>query len=151
LSLIEEYLFMTPEWMTKFVTIIEENPEIRSKTSEFNLSIIYIVENLPRELRELYGSDSVYIYAELDQGSISFTVEKEVVSEETVDFIVTADYEIAKKNFQGELDMLSTFIKRLIKIRPWHKISLNPVFTIKALVAVTAMLKAMRTVPTRYL
>ncbi len=150
MSLIEEFLFLTPEWMTKFVTIIENDLEIRSKTSEFNLSIIYIIENLPQKLRELYDGDSVSIYAELDQGDINFTVTKEVPSEETVDFIVTTDYEIAKKNFQGELNLLSTFIKRLIKVSPWRKISLNPAFTVKALSTVIAILKAIKKLPTVY-
>jgi hypothetical protein len=148
---IEEHLFLSLEWMARIVAIIEGDPKIRSKTSEFNLRIVYIVENLPQKLKELYDGDSVSIFAELDQGDISFTVEKEVPSEETVDFTVTTDYEIAKKNFQGELDILATFVKRLIKIRPWYKISLNPVFTVKALSTVITILKATRDLPTNYL
>ncbi|MFX1466612.1 MAG: hypothetical protein ACFFA5_09085 [Promethearchaeota archaeon] len=150
------YLFLSKLWIDKIVSAIEDaraiDPELMAKTSEFSLSVAYIVENLPQKIRELYESDKVVIYVEMDKGNLKqFNVSKEVPSEKVLDFIVTARYEIAKKNFQGELNLLSTFIKRLIKVSPWRKISTNPTFTIKSLSTMIELMKVMREVPTIFL
>jgi len=88
----------------------------------------------------------------MEKGNLKqFNVSKEMPNEKFTDFIVITKYEIAKKNFQGELNLLSTFIKRLVKVSPWRKISMNPTFTIKSLATMIALMKVMREVPTIYL
>lgn len=149
-------LFLSKAWMDKIVSAIEDaraiDPELMAKTSEFSLSVAYVVENLPQKLKDLYKSDKVVIYVEMEKGNLKqFNVGKEMPNEKFTDFIVTTNYEIAKKNFQGELNLLSTFIKRLVKVSPWRKISMNPTFTIKSLATMLALMKVMREVPTRYL
>jgi len=149
-------LFLSKAWIDKIVLAIEDaranDPELMAKTSEFSLSVAYVIEKLPEKLRELYESDKVIIYVEMDKGNLKqFNISNEMPSETLTDFIVRTKYEIAKKNFQGELNLLSTFIKRLVKVSPWRKISMNPTFTIKSLATMLALMKVMREVPTRYL
>jgi len=149
-------LFLSKEWMDKIVSAIEDaraiDPELMAKTSEFSLSVAYVVENLPEKLKDLYKSDKVVIYVEMEKGNLKqFNVGTEMPNEKFTDFFVTTKYEIARKNFQGELNLLSTFIKRLVKVSPWRKISMNPMFTIKSLATMIALMKVMREVPTIYL
>ena len=148
-------LFLSKVWIEKIINAIEDaralDPELMAKTSEFSLSVAYVIENLPQKLRDLYENEKVVIYVEMDKGNLTqFNVSKKMPSEKLTDFIVTAKYEIAKKNFLGELNLLSTFIKRLVKVSPWRKISTNPTFTIKSLSTMIEVLKVMRTVPTVY-
>jgi len=147
------YVFLSKEWINKAVAAIEHakatDESIMSQAAEFSLSVAYTIENLPQKLRNLYSSDKVTIYVELDQGTLRrFTVGTEVPEGKKPDFTVTSDYDVARKNFQGELNPVSTFIKRRIKVEPFKKLYLNPSFSAKSLSTINTLLKVMRDVPT---
>jgi len=152
-----EYLFLSLEWIKKAVAAIEHakatDKNIMSQASEFSLSIAYTIEKLPQKLKELYDSEKVTVCIELDQGKLNhFTIETEMPRGKKPDFTVTSDYDIAKKNFQGELNPISTFMKRRVKIEPWKKLYLNPRFSAKSLSTINILLKVIREeVPTFFL
>ncbi len=124
-----------------------------AQASEFSLSVAYTIENLPPKLQKLYDSEQVTIYIELDEGELRrFTIGTEIPPESKPDFIVTSDYEIAKKNFQGELNPISTFMKRRIKVEPWRKLYFNPKFSARSLSTINTLLKVIQEkVPTDFL
>lgn len=152
-----EYMFLSKEWIKKAVAAIEQakatDKNVMAQASEFSLSIAYTIEKLPQKLKELYDSEKIRIYLELDQGELKrFTIGTEAPKGKKPDFVVTSEYEVAKKNFQGELNPISTFMKRRIKVEPWKKLYLNPRFSAKALSTVNTLLKVIRDeVPTIYL
>jgi len=148
-----EYLFLSKEWINKAVAAIEHakaaDEAIMSQTAEFSLTVAYTIESLPQKLRDLYNSDKVTVYVELDQGKLKrFTVGTELPKEKNPDFTVTSEYDVARKNFQGELNPISTFMKRRIKVEPFKKLYLNPAFSARALATINTLLKVMREVPT---
>ncbi len=124
-----------------------------SQASEFSLSVAYTIEKLPQKLKELYDSEKVTMYIELDQGKLTrFVVETKPTVEKKPDFTVTSEYDVAKKNFQGELNPISTFMKRRIKVEPMKKLYLNPRFSAKSLSTINTLLKVIREeVPTCFL
>jgi putative sterol carrier protein len=147
----EGYLFLSKDWIGKAVAAIERakatDESVRKQASEFSLSIAYVIENIPEALKELYSSDRVIVYIELDKGELKrFKVDTGV--KEKTDFTVISDYEIAKKNFTGELNPVSTFIRRQIKIEPMRKVYADPSFSAKALTTVNTLLKIIKEVPT---
>ncbi len=152
-----EYTFLTKEWIKKAVAAIEHakatDENVMSQASEFSLSVAYTIEKLPQKLQELYGSEKVTVYVELDQGELKrFTIGAETPKEKKADFTVTSEYDVAKKNFQGELNPISTFMKRRIKVEPMKKLYLNPRFSAKSLSTINTLLKVIREeVPTCFL
>ncbi|NIN51921.1 MAG: hypothetical protein GTO23_01960 [Nitrososphaeria archaeon] len=141
--------------MNRAVAAIERakaaDEKISQMASEFSLSVAYLVKNLPQELREQYRNKEVIAYIELDHGALkSFTIGTEVPKGKKPDFTVESEYEVAKQNFLGELNPISTFIKRRIKVEPARKLYLNPSFSAKSLTTIIALLQVMRDVPTRF-
>jgi putative sterol carrier protein len=152
-----EYMFLSKEWIKKAVAAIEHakamDENVMSQASEFSLSVAYTIEKLPERLKKLYNSEKVTVYIELDQGKLTcFTIGTEPPRGKKPDFTVTSEYEVAKKNFQGELNPISTFMKRLIKVEPKRKLYLNPRFSAKSLSTINTLLKVVREeVPTFFL
>jgi len=152
-----EYMFLSKEWIRKAVAAIEQakatDENVMAQASEFSLSLAYTIEKLPQNLKELYGSEQVTVYIELDQGELThFSIGTEIPLGKKPDFTVTSDYDVARKNFQGELNPISTFMKRRIKVEPWKKLYLNPRFSAKSLSTINTLLKVIREeVPTSFL
>jgi len=147
------FLFLSEEWIRRTVSAIERakasDESLGSQASEFSLSVAYTIENLPEKLREHYGSDKVTIYVELDEGALKrFTVGTEMPGGKNPDFVVRSEYEVVKKNFQGELNPVSTFIRRRIKVEPYRRLYADPSFTARSLSTINALLRVMRDVPT---
>jgi putative sterol carrier protein len=145
--------FLSEEWVRHVVATIERakstNESIKALASEFSLSVAYIINGLPKPLKELYNSDSVAIYIELNHGVIKrFVVGAEAPKESSPDFTVESDYIIAKKIFLGEINPASAFIKRYIKVKPLMKLYMDPSFTAKSITIANMLRKAIETVPT---
>lgn len=68
--------------------------------------------------------------------------------DEKTDFRVISDYEIAKKNFTGELNPVSTFIRRQIKVEPHEKGIRQPILQRKSSYNHQHPLKIIREIPT---
>jgi putative sterol carrier protein len=147
--------FLSEEWVRRVVAAIEhaklKDEKIRKLASEFSLRVTYVVENLPESLRKKYGNDKVKIYVELDKGKTKrFMVGREVPADDSPDFTVISDYEIAKKIFKEELTVASAFVKRYIRVKPLMRLYANPSFTAKSLTTFNALLQVMGKVPTRF-
>lgn len=69
-----QYGFLTKEWIYAATKAIEDakknNGEFTSLTRGFTLNIVYVVKDLPDELRKMYGSDEISVYIELIEGEL---------------------------------------------------------------------------------
>jgi putative sterol carrier protein len=144
-------LFLSKEWVSKAIAEIEKakkyNEEVRRKTSEFTVKIAYIVTDIPNILGELYDSKDIVIFIGLDEGRLTeFKVEGDIPSNmvEGVDYTIESDYETLKKIFMGKINVVSAYINKLVKIRPLHKLYINPRFTAKSLTTVSLLLNILR-------
>lgn len=147
------YTFLSQEWVRKLVAAIEQakstDENLRSLASEFSLSVVYVVKDLPDELKKHYNSDEVMIYVELDRGvTKQFTIGTEIPAGKNPDFTVESTYDIAKKIFKGELTVASAFVRRQVKVKPLLKMYADPAFTAKSLMTFNVLLKVMGAVPT---
>ncbi len=150
----KEYLFLSREWIIEATRAIEEakrvDEEFRELARGFTLTVAYIVKNLPRRLRELYGSDVITILIKLEEGVLKKLEISPGQVKHDADFRVESDYEVAKKLFSGELSAGSAFVKKKISVGPISKLYMNPAFTARSLVTASKMLKIMARVPTKY-
>lgn len=68
LHLQQDSLFLSDEWVRKAVGLIEKakasDEDVRNLTSEFSLSVAYVIDQLPEGLKRIYGGDKVAIYIE---------------------------------------------------------------------------------------
>jgi putative sterol carrier protein len=148
-------VFLSEDWVKKIGAIIEKakatNLEVMELASEFSLGVAYKIEELPKRLRDMYGSERVTIYVELDKGILKkFTAEKEVSNGKDPDFTVESKYSVAKKIFLGEMNLASAFVRRAFKVKPFRRIYANPSFSAKSLTTFNVLLKVMSEVETEY-
>ncbi|MEM4298363.1 MAG: hypothetical protein QW815_08355 [Nitrososphaerota archaeon] len=153
LSLHSGPLFLSNEWIRKAVGLIERakanDESIRRLTSEFSLSVAYVIDRLPDELKGLYDSDRIIIYIKLDRGLIKeFDIGKELPKDQDADFIVESSYDVARKIFTNEVNVGTAFVRRYIRVRPFYKLYANPSFTAKSLITMNVLLQVMGKVPT---
>jgi putative sterol carrier protein len=146
-------VFLSKGWIHNVVKAIEkakaEDEGFRSLTYGFSLSLAYVITDIPGTLKDRYGGDEAAIFIELEDGFLrKLIVDKEVPTDKKVDFTVTSSYEVAKKIFLGELKPATAFVKRQVKVRPLMKLYQNPAFTAKSIIAINAMLKIIKDVPT---
>jgi putative sterol carrier protein len=146
-------VFLSKNWIHNVVRAIEkakaEDKSFRSLTYGFSLSLAYVITDLPEELRSRYGGNEAAIFIELEDGFLrKLIVNKEIPADKSVDFTVKSSYEVAKKIFLGELKPATAFIKRKVKIKPFMKLYQDPAFTAKSIIAINAMLKIIKGVPT---
>lgn len=148
-------VFLSEDWVKKIGAVIEKakatDKEVMDLASEFSLDVAYKIEELPKRLSDLYGSERITIYVELDKGILKkFTAERDVPSEKDPDFTVESKYSIAKKIFLGEMNLASAFVRRAFKVKPFRKIYANPSFSAKSLTTFNVLLKVMSQVVTEY-
>jgi len=72
----------------------------------------------------------------------------ELPAERDVDFTIKSSYGVAKRIFLGELKPATAFIRRKVKVEPFMRLYRDPAFTAKSIVAMNALLKIIKDVPT---
>jgi len=150
---LDRHVFLSKNWVHNVVKAIErakaEDEGFRSLTYGFSLSLAYVITELPETLKDRYGGDEAVIFIELEDGFLrKLIVDKEVPTDKKADFTVRSSYEVAKKIFLGELKPATAFVKRKVKVRPFMKLYQDPAFTAKSIIAINAMLKIIKDVPT---
>ncbi len=150
----EEYLFLSKEWIYALTRAIEEakreDAEFGELTKGFTLTVKYVITGLPKELREMYGSDKVVVYIKLVEGVLKRLSIGPQAEETEADFTVESRYEVAKALFSGRLNLGSAFVGRKIEVSPLRKLYLNPKFAAKSVVTANAILKIAAKMPTRF-
>ncbi len=148
-------LFLSEEWVRRIGAAIEKakatDPEVKSLASEFSLSVAYVVSDLPERLQQIYGSNQVAIYVELEEGLLKrFTAGKDIPGGKAPDFTVESGYHTAKQIFLGEMNLASAFVRRAFKVKPFTRIYANPSFSAKSLTTFNVLLKVMHRVETEF-
>ncbi|WP_309493680.1 hypothetical protein [Candidatus Hecatella orcuttiae] len=124
---------------------------VRSLAAEFSLAVAYVIEDLPAALREQYRSGRVFIYIELNGGTVThFSVGTGLPEGRKPNFTVISSYATTKKIFLGEMTPASAFVRRQVKVRPLMQMYKNPAFTAKSLTTVNVLLQIMKNVPTHF-
>lgn len=143
------FVFLTPDWIREVLRLVQsarrQNESFRRLASRFTLKLAYVVQGLPRELRSYYqGADQAVIFVQLEKGAVRrFEISAHPPADK-VDFTIFSDYSVAKRIFQGELAPGSSFINRLLRVEPLHKIYRNPKFAARSIVAGNLILKFAR-------
>lgn len=144
-------LFLSKEWVSKAVAEIEwakkHDEELRRKTAEFTLRVVYVVHGIPDELRRIYGSDSLAIFIGLDRGRLTeFRVAEARPGGEykDVDYTIRSSYDVVKKIFRGDMTVVEAYMNREVKVEPFRKLYLNPRFTAKSITVVSMLLRILR-------
>ena len=141
-----EYLFPSPEWASEFCKRLRENQKYRDSAKKWEGSILFSTINLPREVREVLGRDSVGFLLVLWHGDCRGYKWFDDVSEgeAEADYVLEANYDVWLKVIKGELDPIKALITKKIRIK---KGSITTImrFTLAAI----NMVKTAQQVPTK--
>jgi putative sterol carrier protein len=148
---IKNFIFLSREWITHAVSEIEKakanNKELRMRLSGVNFRLAFKVVDLPPKLRELYGGDQLVAYFEVNNSDLkNFLLTNKVPKD--VDFTITANYAVAKKVFEGEVDPLTAFTNFMVRVRPFRKLFSNPLSSAKLLSVANELVKLVKNVST---
>ncbi len=151
----EPLLFLSQEWLYEVTKAVQSarsrDEEFRRITSEFSLSLLYVITDPPPSLRGLYSnSGRIFFFIRLERGSVRKLWIGIEEPKERIDFTVSSSYRIAKQIFNNELSLASAFISHQFKVEPLHRVYTRPGFTAKAIVAGNWVFKFARQVPTTF-
>jgi putative sterol carrier protein len=139
----DEYLFLSPEWVHEATRVIQgarsTDQSFGKLAQSFSLSLIYVVTELPRCLRDLHGGPQLVVLVQLEKGSVRRLWLGTDVPREKHDFMVSSSYDLARQIFCGEGNPATAFIDRKFKVEPMSRAYQS---------TGTAMLKVARQVPT---
>ena len=147
--------FLAPEWVREVARVVQgarkTDAEFKKLATGFSLRLLYLITDIPQELREVYSDSQVVVSVQLDRGTVRKLRIGAEPSEEKSDFTVTSDYGVARKIFTGEMNAATSFINRQFKVEPLRRLYRNPRFAAKSIVTGNAILKIARQVPTTFL
>ena len=151
----EEYIFLSSEWVHEMTRVVQAarstDKDFGELTRGFSLSLVYLISELPQELREMHDGSRLVILVQLDQGAVKKLWLGTEVPVKKKDFTVSSTYDLAKRIFLGEINPATAFIDRKIKVDPMRRVYLRPRFTAKAIVTGNKLIKIARQVPTSFI
>lgn len=148
-------VFLSPEWIRQVVDVVEEakrqDPYLGGLVSQFNFRVLYVIEDLPRKVRSLYGRGSkIVVCVTLRNGAVANLKIGSRVPSLPADLIVTLKYDLAAKLFRGDVGVASTLLSGQVRPKPANGFTAWTKIAAKSLVAVPQVLKAARKIPTRF-
>ena len=149
----EGSLFLSPEWIRAVIRAAElaraDDPYFQELVSEFTMTVQYVVEGLPSDLKRQYGGkDRMVAYVELERGSVQQIHFGRKPANKHVDLVVTSDYDTAERLFRRECSPAGALLNRGIRAKPvagfqhWRKV------TASSIVTASRLLRTARKVPT---
>ena len=148
----KEFLFLSQEWIHEAARTAQAarqtDENFAELTSGFSLSLLYVITELPQELKTYYNSHHVAIFVQLEKGMVR---ELEVgigIPEDKIDFTVTTRYGVAKQLYLAKTDPGTLFVNRELSVEPMSRVYEDPKFSANCIVIANRMLKLTRQVPT---
>jgi putative sterol carrier protein len=147
------YMFLSPEWIREAVRTIQSararDEEFRKLTSDYSLSVAYIIKDIPSRLKEQYSNERIVLFIRLDEGVVR---ELKILNEPPIgaDFTITSTYSTVKQIFSGQLSLASAFMNRQVRVEPFDVIYRRPRFAAKSLIVGNMIIKLISQIPTEY-
>lgn len=145
--------FLYQDWIHEVTRVVQgaraKDEELRKYTSDYSLSLAYVITELPKKLTYVY-SEKLVLFVKLDKGVVQKLEIGTEIQEENIDFTVFSSYDTVKKIFTEKLNPASAFIKKQLKVEPLGKIYKMPRFTARSIITGNMILKYARTVPTKF-
>lgn len=149
----KEVLFLSPEWVHQAAaaaqTARQTDTEFAEMVSGFNLSLLYVITELPKELKNSHG-DRLPIFVRLEKGGVRQLQIGADVPKEKIDFTVTSRYSVAKQIYTGQINVGTAFVNRLLELEPMSKVYEDPKFTATSIVAGNRLIKIIGQIPTAF-
>lgn len=151
----EKLMFLSPEWVHEAVRIVQsargKDEEFRKLTSGYSLNLAYVITNIPSRLKELYRSEQIILFIQLDKGVVkNFEILTKLPAEK-IDFTISSSYSVVKQIFSEQLSATTAFMNRQLKVEPFSMVYRRPRFTAKSIVVGNMILKFCRQIPTDYM
>jgi putative sterol carrier protein len=152
--LAEKFMFLSPQWIREAVKVVQgarsKDEEFRKLTSSYSLNLAYVITNIPPKLKELYSSEQIILFIQLDKGVVK---DFEILAKpptEKIDFTITSTYSTVKQIFLGQLSATAAFMNRQLKVEPFSTVYRRPRFTAKSIIVGNMILKFCSQIPTEY-
>lgn len=151
----EKLMFLSPEWVHEAVRVVQaargKDEEFRKLTSGYSLNLAYVITDIPSKLKELYSSEQIILFIQLDKGIVkNFEILTKPLAEK-IDFTISSSYSIVKQIFLEQLSATTAFMNRQLKVEPLSMVYRRPRFTAKSIVVGNMILKFCRQIPTNYM
>jgi len=150
----KEVLFLSPEWVHQAAaaaqTARQTDREFAEMVSVFNLSLLYVITELPQELRNSENGDRLPIFVRLEKGGVRQLQIGADVPKEKIDFTVTSRYSVAKQIYTGQINVGTAFVNRMLDLEPMSKVYEDTKFTATSIVAGNRLIKIIRQIPTSF-
>ena len=151
----EELLFLSPQWVHEAVRVVQsaraKDGEFKKLTSGYSLNLAYVITDIPPKLQELYSSDKIILFIQLDKGVVKNFEILTKPPDEKIDFTITSSYSVVKQIFLEKLSATTAFLNRQLKVEPFSMVYRRPRFTAKSIVVGNMILRFCRQIPTNYI
>ena len=112
------YVFPSEEWAREFCSKLNENPKYHDSAKRWEGSILFVVTDLPDDLKELHGGrDSVGFLLDLWHGECRGMQWFSDLDKADGDYILEATYEDWVQIVSGKLDPIKALITKKMKIK----------------------------------
>ncbi len=151
----EKLLFLSPEWVREAVRVVQgartKDEEFNRLTSGYSLNLAYVITDIPPKLRELYSSEKITLFIQLDKGVVkNFKILTEPPAEK-IDFTISSSYSVIKEIFLEKLSETAAFLNRQLKVEPLSMVYRRPRFASKSMIVANMILRFCRQIPTDYM
>jgi len=114
----DEYIFPSEEWAREFCKKLNENPKYSDAAKRWEGSILFIVTNLPENLKKLHGgNESVGFLLDLWHGECRGMTWFGDLSKADGDYIIEATYDDWVQIVTGNLDPIKALITKKMRIK----------------------------------
>lgn len=151
----EKLMFLSPEWVHEAVRVVQsargKDEEFRKLTSGYSLNLAYVVTDVPSRLKEIYHSEQIILFTQLDKGTVkNFEILTKPPAEK-IDFTIRSSYSVVKQIFLEQLSATTAFMNRQLKVEPFSMVYRRPRFTAKSIIVGNMILKFCKQIPTDYI
>ena len=150
----QEVLFLSQEWVHQAAATAQQarqtDKEFGQMVSGFNLSLLYIITELPQQLKNLYKTERLQVFVRLEKGGVrQLDVGADGLAEKA-DFTVTSKYNVARRIYQREINPGTAFVNQMLQVKPFEKVYDDPKFTANSIVAGNKLIKIISQIPTAF-
>jgi len=150
----EKIMFLSPEWIREALRVVQgarsKDEEFNKLTSGYSLNLAYVVTDIPPKLKELYSSEQITLFIQLDKGVVKNFKILTKPPKEKIDFTITSTYPVVRQIFLGQLSVTAAFMNRQLKVEPLSMVYRRPRFTAKSIIVGNMILEFCRQIPTEY-
>ncbi|MCX8200806.1 MAG: SCP2 sterol-binding domain-containing protein [Candidatus Caldarchaeum sp.] len=147
-SEVRRYVFGSREWFEQFVEALNEDPEYRAASADWEDPVTVFVTDLPPPVREFVESDRVGVWFDLYHGKCRAFEFVRKADEKPASITIYGSYENIKKVALGTLSPTVAVLTGHVKVEGnLAKFLFNPA----ALSVASAFVNAVKKVPTIFL